>query len=166
MEIRTNVWYDLVNAKMGDEYLALYIGRQREIRKWFKILTILLSANGIWSALKDFSWITIASCVVIAIVQFATSIENFIIHSENDIQKLGNLRLLYYDRTNKLEELWYKLQMAKVTESEAADIFFNFRDRAKEIEQLDNELNIRKFKGLYKKADVLTRNYLNSYLND
>ena len=83
MEINDIIWYDLVNAKYGDEYLIVYIQKQRNIRKWFKILTILFSASGIFSAFQSLKIPTIISCIFIGIVQLATLIEGWIIHSEN-----------------------------------------------------------------------------------
>lgn len=165
-DIKTKIWYDIVNIKYGDEYLILYLSRQRTIRKWFKILTILFSASGIFSAFQSAKIPTVISCAVIGLVQLATSIENFIIHSETDIDELSKLRLLYYDRTNKLEELWYSLLSKKITDDIAAESFFDLRKSAKEIEELDNKLNIRHFKKLLLKADTNTRNYLNTYYNE
>ena len=166
MTIQTKIWYDLVNTKFGDEYLVLYLSRQRTIRKWFKILTILFSASGIFSAFQSAKIPTIISCIAIGVVQVATSIENFIIHSEDDLDSLSKLRLLYFDRTNKLEELWNSLQTSKITSEEATTEFFNLRKSAKEIEKLDNKLNVRNFKKLKVFADNNTRTYLNTYYNE
>lgn len=166
MTIQTKIWYDLVHTKFGDEYLVLYLSRQRTIRKWFKILTILFSASGIFSAFQSAKIPTIISCIAIGVVQVATSIENFIIHSEDDLDSLSKLRLLYFDRTNKLEELWNSLQTSKITSEEATTEFFNLRKSAKEIEELDNKLNVRNFKKLKVFADNNTRTYLNTYYNE
>ena len=166
MTIDTKIWYDLVHTKYGDEYLVLYLGRQRTFRKWFKILTILFSASGIFSAFQSAKIPTIISCALIGLVQLVTSIENFIIHSEDDLDSLSKLRLQYYDRTNKLEELWNSLATNKMTDEEATTEFFNLRKSAKEIEELDNKLNVRTFKRLKAIANNNTNNYLNTYYNE
>ena len=166
MPIDSKIWYDLVNTKFGDEYLVLYLRRQRNIRKYFKISTILFSAGGIFSASIMAQIPTIISLVAIALVQSATSIENFIIHSEDDLDKLSKLRLLYFERTNKLEELWYALNAQKITNDEAANEFFSLRKSAREIEELDNKINVRKFDNLMSIADKNTRNYLNIYYDE
>ena len=166
MTIINKIWYDLVHTKFGDEYLCLYLGRQRAIRKWFKILTIVFSAGGIFSAFQSAQIPTIISCLVIGIVQILTSIENFIIHTEDDLDRLSKLRLLYYDRTNKIEELFYSIKTKKITEEEASNEFFILRKSANEIEELDNKLNVRTFKGLKIIADRNTNNYLNTYYNE
>ena len=166
MTIDTKIWYDLVHTKYGDEYLVLYLGRQRTFRKWFKILTIIFSAGGIFSAFQSAKIPTIISCAAIGIVQLITSIENFIIHSEDDLDSLSKLRLQYYERTNKLEELWNSLTTKKISTEEATTEFFNLRKSAKEIEELDNKLNVRTFKKLKTIANSNTNNYLNTYYNE
>lgn len=166
MNIDKKIWYDFVNTKYGDEYLVLYLSRQRTIRKWFKILTIIFSASGIWSSLESAKIPTIISCLFIALVQLATSIENFIIHSEDDLDQLGKLRLLYFDRCNKLEELWHSLADQKITEENATCEFFNLRKSAKEIEELDNKLNVRHFKKLKLTAEYNTNKFINTYYNE
>lgn len=166
MTIDTKIWYDLVNAKHGDDYLVLYLARQKTIRKWFKILTIIFSASGIFSASIAAQIPTIISCSLIAAVQLATSIENFIIHSQDDIDDLSKLRLLYYERTNKLEKLWHNWWTDKISDDQASQEFFNLRDLSKKIEELDNKLNVRNFKKLRTVADKTTRNYLNTYYNE
>lgn len=166
MTIENKIWFDLVHTKFGDEYLCLYLGRQRTIRKWFKILTIVFSASGIFSAFQSAKIPTIISCAAIGLVQLATSIENFIIHSEDDLDQLSKLRLLYFERTIKLEELWHSFKTEKLSEEQATNEFFSLRKSAKEIEELDNKLNVRTFKKLKVIADTNTRNYLNTYYHE
>jgi hypothetical protein len=166
MTIETKIWYDLVHTKFGDEYLCLYLARQRSIRKWFKILTILFSASGIFSAFQSAKVPTIISCVAIGLVQLATSIENFIIHSEDDLDQLSKLRLLYFERTIKLEELWHSFMTNKISSEEATNEFFSLRKSAKVIEELDNKLNVRTFKKLKNIANTNTNNYLNTYYHE
>jgi hypothetical protein len=166
MSISTKIWYDLVNSKYGDEYLMLYLSRQRKIRKWFKILTVLFSASGIFSAFQSAKIPTIISCIAIGVVQIATSIENFVIHSEEDLDRLSKLRLMYFARTNKLEELWNSLAAQKISEQDATTQFFELRQSSKETEEFDNKLNIRSVKKLKFVADANTREYLNTYYNE
>lgn len=163
MTIEKKIWYDLVHTKNGDEYLIMYLGRQRNFRKWFKILTIIFSASGIFSAFKSAQIPTIISFTVIGIVQLITSIENFIIHSESDLDKLSKLRMLYYNRVLKLEELWDSFYREKISDEDATNQFFELRKSANEIEELDNLLNVRTIKKLKNLAKVKTTNYLNTY---
>ncbi|WP_298145950.1 hypothetical protein [Flavobacterium sp.] len=166
MTIENKIWYDLVHTKYGDEYLIQYIKRQKLYRKWFKVLTILFSASGIFSAFQSAKIPTIISCVFIGLVQLATSIENFIIHSEDDLDKLGSLRMLYYTRLNNLEELWNNYYNNKITDNEATEKFFELRKSASEIEELDNKLNIRTYSKMKEKANTLTNQYFNTYYHE
>jgi hypothetical protein len=163
MKIEDKIWYDLVDTKFGDEYLILYLSRQRTIRKWFKISTIVLSAGGIFSAFQSLQIPTMIFCTVTGVMQILTSIENFIIHSEDDLDSLSNLRMKYYDRLTKLEILWHNLDSKKITEEQATDDFFNLRQSSSEIENIDNKLNIRSYNKLRYKADLKARDYLKTY---
>ena len=161
--IRDRIWYDLIDAKFGDDYLTLYLVRQRNIRRWFKIFTIIFSAGGIFSAFASAKIPTIISLIAIGTVQVLQSIENFIIHSENDLDELRKLRMLYYARSIKLEKLWDSFNRDKIDEDEATNQFFALRELAGEIEELDSRLYIRSYNGLNKKANIKTTDYLNRY---
>lgn len=163
MDIKEKIWHEFIDKKYGDEYLCRYITRQTEIRKWFKISTILFSASGIWTAVKSFTIPTVISLTAIALVQLGTLIENFIIHSEKQIEELGKLRLLYYDQWNKFEELF--LTQQSYDEKQLLDKFFHLRDLGKTMEDLDNKLNIKQKKSLKVQAEMATRNYLKTHYN-
>lgn len=163
MDIRDKIWNDLLDTKHGDEYLVLYISRQRNIRKMFKIFTILLSTGGALTALQSFKIPTIIFCLLAAVVQILTSIENFIIHSEDDLDSLCSLRMKYFDRVHDLEILWSNLEDKRVTNQEATAEFFKLRKSASEIEKLDNKLHIKKRKKLIARANLSTNEYLNTY---
>lgn len=161
MDIKEKVWHEFIDKKYGDEYLCRYIARQIEIRRWFKIGTILFSAGGIWAALKNLTIPTVISLTAIGLVQLATLIENFIIHSEKQIEDLGKLRLLYYEQWNRLEKLF--LTFHTFSEKDATDKFFELREAAKIMEELDNKLNIKEIKKLKRQAENSNRNYLNNH---
>lgn len=163
MSIEKKIWYDLVHTKHGDEYLILYLARQRLYRKWFKIITIVFSAGGIFNAFQSNQIPTIISFSVIGVIQLVTSIENFIIHSEDDLDKISKLRMLYYNRLVSLEELWHSLINNKISNEVAAESFFELRKSANEIEELDNNLNVREYRKLINISNIKTNNYLNTY---
>jgi hypothetical protein len=160
MSIRANIWYELVNVKFGDEYLVFYLARERQIRKWFRGITIICSTGGIFSASISAKIPTIVSCSIIGLVQAATSIENFIIRSEKDIEEICKLRMMYYDRSIKLEQLWHEFASEKISEDQASNQFFALKKATIEIEKLDNKLNIKRYKLLKNKADKTTRDYI------
>ncbi len=162
--IKNKIWYEFLNFKFGDEYLILYINKQRRIRKYFKIATILLSCSGIWSVYNELKYPAIIAFIIITLVQIFTSIESYLIHSEKDIDDLCELRNKYYSHWNELENLWHK--SLNYSESDLTDKFYELREQTKKIEELDNKLGIKKNKILTKKADKLTRTYLKIYNNE
>ena len=162
-QIRNKIWHDLADAKCGEEYTILYLARQRTIRKWFKIVTILLSAGGIVSAFKSATIPSIITCSFIGIAQLATSIENHIIHSEEALDNLGKIRHLYYERANKLGELWDLLQNDKISEDEASSRFYSLRESASEIEKLDGKQVIPTKKKLHDISEGKSKEYLTRY---
>ncbi len=156
------LWYEFVHTKYGDCYLSLYLSAQQNVRKRFKILTLLFSASGIlgWPVWKG---APIVSCILVAIVQLFHLIENQIILSEADIGKLAELRNLYLKQCNKLEKLWIDFHADRVTEEQVSESFFKFREEALKIEALDNRLNVKKRNKLMDKANMETNNYLTQY---
>lgn len=159
--VRNLIWSAFVQAKYGDEYLILYINRQRLIYKSFKIITIVLSASGIWTAVNEWKIPTIISCTVIGLMQIVTSIEGYLINTEKEIDKLCELRNMYHIHTNEFEELWLKVD--DLEENELKKCFFELRQKSQKIEALDNKSHIKKWKGLMKEADISTINYLKIY---
>jgi hypothetical protein len=166
MDILDHIWVDFCHARLGDEYLVLYSGRQKEIRRWFKIVTILLSAEGIFSAFKDAKIPTVISFIVIGIIQLLSTIENQLIRSEKEVDEIGKLRVFYYERSNKLEKLFLEFRDDKITDDDARSQLFALRGAAVEIEELDTKLNIKKHKKLFLKADTLAKKQLNQYYNE
>ncbi|MBN8673637.1 MAG: hypothetical protein J0L56_05860 [Chitinophagales bacterium] len=161
MNVRNTIWYDFLNAKFGGEYLILYLKRERKVKKWFKILTIIFSAGGIFSAFKDFKIPTIIMLSAIGVVQIASLLEEHIMHSENDMQQICKLRLMYLDWEQELEKLFSNYE--SMTEETAKGRLFELRESSKKIEELDNKINIRIYKSLKDKTDQDVRNYINTY---
>ncbi len=165
MDIRITIWNEFLNTYYGSEYLVFYLSRQKTVRKWFKILTILFSVSGIFNATFSKTIPTIISCTAIGIVQILTSIENFIIHSDSDIEKLSELRMLYWDKSKELEKMFYLMQANKINSDEAANKYFALKDVSKKIEELDTKLNVRTYKKLKLKAEAKYKTYLKNIFN-
>ena len=62
------IWYEMVNIKFGEVYLTKYIGFQRTLKKYFQIMTLIVSLNGIlsWKYFEGYVWVAF---ILIAIVQ-------------------------------------------------------------------------------------------------
>lgn len=162
------VWSDFVDAKFGDEYLILFLGRKKHWRKLFKFFTLLAAAGGVISALIDAKVPTIIICTAICAVQLLSVFENSFIASEKDIEKLIKLRLLYCNYCGDLENLYCVLSEDNLSDEKEEEIkvqYFNLKkDKNTTIEPIDTEIDVKKRKKLLKRADNTTRQYLNRYI--
>jgi hypothetical protein len=160
--IREKLWYEIADTKYGELYLAFYISRCRNYKKTFKILTLIFSAGGVfgWKIWEPFA---VVACVIIAVIQLLSLIENQIVRSDDDLIKIGELRNLYISYLNKLEKLWVDFENQKFNEDETAESFFKLKEKIKSvIESKDNELEINGgIERLLKKCDATLETYLN-----
>ena len=156
------IWFEFVHHKYGDEYLILYIERLRQTRKRINVLTIIFSTTGILSW-KLWTYLPAVTSGLVAILQLFKLIENKVIATDADIEKFSELRMMQYDITNRYEKLWIEYDCKKITEEQATDRFFEFRDIAKEIKSLSNKLDIKETVKLQNLADIKTNNYLKQY---
>lgn len=152
----------MVHTKFGDIYLANYISRQKTIRKWFKIFTLVFSASGVlgW---KIWEYVPVFACGIIAVMQIVLLLENQIISSDQDIESIAGLRNMYISYFNKLEKLWTDFNSNKLTELQATDHFYKLRQLGADIEAADNKLHIPKLKHICAKTDTETRNYFTQF---
>ncbi len=160
--MRDKIWYEMMHTKYGDAFLALYLNRQRTIRKWYIVFMLLFSTSGVlgW---KLWVAIPIIACGLIAVMQLVRLIENQFILTDNDLDKVSDLRNRYISYFNKLEKLWTDFNAKRLTEEQATDQFYQLRQVGADIEAFDNKLHISKIKKLCNIADTETRNYFNQY---
>jgi hypothetical protein len=160
--MREKIWYEMVHIKYGDSYLAHYLFRQKSIRKWFKILILVFSTGGVFGW-KIWEGVPIIACALIAVFQIFNLIENQIIISDKEIEKISVLRNKYVSYFNKLEKLWSDFNADRFDEKEATEQFYILRNDGADIEALDNELDVRNIKNLCGKANLESRNYISQY---
>jgi hypothetical protein len=162
--IRDMIWPEMHHTKFGDNYLVHYMSKQKTKRKWFKIITILFSSGGIlgWTVWKN-GVLPFIACGIIAAVQLLSMIENQIIPSDNDLEKVAELRNKYNSHFNDIEKLWVDFNSKRLDEHQASEQFYLLRKNGLDIEAIDNKLDIHKHKSLCKIADTETRNYFNQY---
>lgn len=155
----------MVNMKYGEIYLAKYLGLQKNLKKGFKILTLILSLSGIlgWKQFENYVWIAF---LLIAIMQLFSLIENQLIRSDSEIENIAILRMMYTRYFIKLEKLWTKFQYDQKSEEEALDDYFDLRTSDWEkIEELSCKLNIKRYSKLMNKTENDTNHYLTKYHN-
>ena len=161
--MREKIWYEMMQIKFGEKYLAFYISLQYQIKKYFKISTLIFSGSGIlgWKLWQPIAWIAL---ILIAIIQILSLIENQIVRSDKEVADIARLREMYLKYFNKLEKLWVDFESQDINDKEASSLFFKYRNEDHQsIEVLDNNLGIKKWKKLEYKADTETRQYFNTY---
>lgn len=160
--MREKIWYELTHIKVGEYYLSYYLSKKKRDRHYFKIATLIFSAGGImgwsvWDALP------IIACGIVSVIQLLGLIENQIIITDEEVNRISRLRKKYSSYFNELEKLWIRYESKQVDEAFATQSFFELRSNAEEIEDMDNKIRLPRLKRLYKKADSDTRDYLNQY---
>ena len=97
-------------------------------------------------------------------MQLFTLIENEIIRSDKEIEDISKLRIMYTRYFSKMEKLWTEFQGERISEEDASDKYFNYKDIDWiNIETLDTELNIKEFKKLMISTERDTNNYIHKY---
>jgi hypothetical protein len=157
------IWYEMVNMKYGEIYLTKYLGLQRNFKKAFQIMTLVVSASGIlgWKYFENYAWI--AFLLIIA-MQLLLLVENQLIRSDKEMEEISKLRILYIKYFVKLEKLWFDFYSERITENESTDKYFRLRnDEWVRIEELDCKLDIKRDKRLMNQTEIETNHYINRY---
>lgn len=157
------IWFEIAHSKKGEIFLAYYLVRQKDVRKYFKMFTIIFSVGGVlgWSIWGGI--FAVIACGLIAIMELVGKLETHLIRSEADIESIGELRCQYIRNLNKLEKLYVDYRAKRLNEEQATNQFFEIRELTTETEALDNRLNINPIKKLSVKADKEANDYLNQY---
>lgn len=163
--MKEKIWYEMVDKKFGEIYLTKYLGLQYTLKRTFKILTLAVSLSGIlsWKYFEGYVWIAFA---LIALIQILLLVENQIIRSDSEIAQIADLKSRYTTYFQKLEELWTKFYDKEIKKEKASSKFFDLRKNDWfEIEQVDNKLNVKKYRRLCRLAEEETNEYINKYHN-
>jgi|ERR1035437_6754239 hypothetical protein len=156
------IWYEFIHYKSGDYYLVLYIDKIKLTRKIANISTLLLSTTGILSW-KIWVYLPAVTSSIIALIQAFRLIENELIPSDKEIEKLYKLREMYYEHSILLENLFIDFRSEEISERDAKQNFFALREKTKEIKSFNNRTNVQISKRLQDKADKKTTEYINQY---
>ncbi len=157
------IWYEMLDIKYGEIYLTKYLGLQRNLKKGFQIMTLVVSLSGIlgWKYFENYVWIAF---ILIMIMQLLLLVENQLIRSDKEIEEISRLRMSYTRYFNKLEKLWTKYYYNRIKKNKALDKYFELRESDWEkIEELDCKLNIKQYKRLIKKSEEEIIIYINKH---
>lgn len=155
----------MMQIKYGEVYLSLYLDFQKDLKRYIKIATLVFSGSGVfgWAFWEPLAWI---ACIIIAIIQLISLIENQIVRSEEELEKISLLRSMYLKYLSKLEELWYDCENDIKKDKKVKDDFFSLKKTDfVSIETLDDKLNIKHWNKLKNKADIRTREYFITFNN-
>lgn len=153
----------MIDIKYGEIYLTKYLSLQRNLKKTFTIITLIMSIQGIfsWKYFEDYTWIAF---LLILLIQLFTLIENQIIRSDKEIEEIRNLRMMYTKYFNKLEKFYTEYYYNRIKEKDATDKFFELRNIYWEkIEETDCKLNIKRYKHLMNESEIETNQYINKH---
>lgn len=160
--MRNKIWYALVDAKLGVEYLSLYSLRIRKRRNYYKTSIIIIAGAG--AALTKF-WeaSSIYACMLIFIGEWFTKLERQLIMSDVDFIKFSDLKIKYAQLFYKLDRLMTDFDDDCLTNEEIKDIYSETSDQKIEIAKIDEELNIPRSKSLYNEAEKITDLFLKNH---
>lgn len=157
------IWYEMLHFKHGELYLCYLIDRQRTVRKWMKIGTLVFSGGGIlgWKFWDIFPLIFSG---LTAIIQLVTLLENSFVVSESETDKIGDLRLKYIKHFQELEQFWMAYyEREELSEMQAAERFHELRILRRDIDAQENKLDVKEYAALRVKAEKDTNEYIQLY---
>ena len=160
--LRRKIWMDLIDAKMGDEYISIYLIREKKIRKNYKLLMwgVLATGIAVWNFWEP---MPLLSCILVLGTEIYLKTENHFLMSDEDFSRLGDLRLMYVFRFNLLSKLWTDTNDNSHDYENLKERYFQIQDEKNQIEQLDNRTNIPPKKNIEEKAHSLTQQFINDY---
>ena len=158
-----NIWSELNDIKYGEIYLTKYLSFQKSLKKTFNILTLVLSVSGIfgWKYFEEYAWIAF---FLIAIMQLFSLIENQLIRTDNEIDDILRLRMLYSKYFNQIERIWMMVESDQISQKESIAKFLDLRDSDwLVLEELDNKLDIKQWGFIESKTQIETNIYIKKH---
>ena len=162
MSIRNQVWTDLSDAKVAEEFLCLYLQGRRTRLKWYKIVGISLTSFGGVSGFSDYPIIPVIVLLVVSLAQIFAAIEGFFIPTTDELFNIEKLRMAHLRKLNDLLALWNEMNYLYLDHPTIVKRLSEIRIMDIEIQDLDNKYYINnKSKKMKKKAEEAANFYLN-----
>lgn len=164
--MRNLIWNEMCYAKKNDEYITIYISFQKSLKKFFEMITLILTSSGFiaWLSTKNTNSIIVGISIgLAAFVQLLQLLQDKVIVSDEYINDVIALRKRWISHFDKLEKLWLDLEHEKVDDIAASDIFLELKIEKMSIEEADSGIKIWKIFFLDKNANELTNNYMTRY---
>jgi len=156
------VWNDIHDSKKYECYLAYYLQSLRTKKKQIRWIVIVISIVFIVID-KWFGNAAYFGLTILAVFELFKEIIPGISVDENLIDRLPEYRMLYVQKCQKLQSLYYKLDENIIILEDAELEYFEIKNTiGLRIEELDNALHIPEKKRLFDKADKNTTINLNN----
>lgn len=156
------VWNDIFDSKKGEYYLAYYLQSLRTKKKQIRWIVIAISILFIVSD-KWFGNAAYIGLTLLSLFELFKEVIPGIAIDENLIDRLPEYRMLYVQKCQKLQLLYYKLDENIINLEDAELEYFEINNTiGLRIQELDNALHIPIKKQLFKTADEKTKIHLNN----
>ncbi len=162
--MRTRLWYEMTTAKFNERYLTLLIGQQRLWLNYFNLMITLFSTAGImgWRIWDKFP---LVSCIIISAISILKLVQQNIIPSEKQIEKLDKASDFYFNLHLELEKLWFDYESERISEIELQNKFHELKQSERQINQLINEIHKKENKKLASRAEQDSIQFFNKAFN-
>lgn len=164
--MRKVLWYEMVHAKFWEQYLAEYTTYKLDYRKWYNIITMILSVVGaatfpLWKITPENSpYVPSIIFGLMAIAQILAVFQKNMAVDNEQLQGIIKLRSLYIIYFNSIEKLYIENEEDKYTEEELKEKYYQQRETTIPIEALKDSLNIHPKKSVMKKGEERVMAYL------
>lgn len=160
--MKDKVWKALRKAKLGIEYTALYSLKVKKRRNLYKKIILLTALLGM--ALFTF-WPPAAmiACAIILFGELLIKVTSRIIISDNDLLKLGDLKIRYVQLFDKLERLMIDINDDCLPQEEVNKLYSQILNNKMEIEHLEQDITLPYNQTFKAKAERLTDDYLTDH---
>ncbi len=162
--MRTRLWYEMGLAKFNERYLTLLIGKQRLCLNYFN-LTITVFSTGGFMGWRLWDKLPLVSCIIISSISLLKLIQQNIIPSEKQIEKLDKASDFYFNLHLELEKLWFDFENDRIDEKEMQNKFHELKQTERPINQIINELHKRENKKLAIIAEKESIQFFNKAFN-
>lgn len=154
----------MYEAKKLDIYLNKYVSFHKSVKKWFSIITIILSSTSLIAWLNDknslFTGLSIGLSIIAKLLEL---LQSHIIASDeylNDIIEIRNQWLEYFFA---IEIIFIEYQFSIIDKTTTIEKYKLNRNLKKDIESKMGNLKIWMFYCMNKSTDKETNFYMNKY---
>ncbi|MGF7214747.1 multidrug efflux pump subunit AcrB [Spirosoma lacussanchae] len=165
MTIFDKLWYEMLDAKMREFYCTAYLKRHRNIKRLYKVATLVFSTSGIlgWAFLKD-STFGIVTSSIISVISLLQLIEGQIFHSDDQLDSVCQLTLCYETHFRRIEQLFNQLNAWEIEDAQASKTYYQLCETySKEIFDSSKKVTIKNHERMKAESESEAQSYLQRY---